>query len=139
MPFIDEELGCHFAEPICRSRDEDMRHTHFPQAKSTPVRAQTFKPGSMRWKAQPAKRTRNAKIKSWAERQVGNSVLVELPYPKLLVSNEPPEAHIDVRSVVLPRVATRIVQAVQVLVLALCELKLKQMRYLLEFLTMPRP
>jgi hypothetical protein len=23
MPLIDEKLGCHFAEPICRSRDKD--------------------------------------------------------------------------------------------------------------------
>jgi hypothetical protein len=28
MPLIDEKLGCHFAEPICRPRDKDTRHIH---------------------------------------------------------------------------------------------------------------
>jgi hypothetical protein len=26
MPLIDEKLGCHFAEPVCRSGDKDTRH-----------------------------------------------------------------------------------------------------------------
>jgi hypothetical protein len=32
MSLIDEKLGCHFAEPICRSRDKDTRHIHSPKS-----------------------------------------------------------------------------------------------------------
>jgi hypothetical protein len=31
MCLIDEKLGCHSAEPICRSRDKDTRHIDTPE------------------------------------------------------------------------------------------------------------
>jgi hypothetical protein len=34
MPLIDEKLGCHFAEPICRSRYKDTRHILSPESRS---------------------------------------------------------------------------------------------------------
>jgi hypothetical protein len=35
MPLIDEKLGCHFAEPICRSSNKDTRHIYSPDTSFT--------------------------------------------------------------------------------------------------------
>jgi hypothetical protein len=32
MPLVDEKLGCHFSESICRSRDKNTRHIQSPES-----------------------------------------------------------------------------------------------------------